>query len=157
MTVALTDVHHLGDKLIAIRNTFSDEEINEAVLAFYDERNAQNASINILADSLYKVMSDKDLKEACYSYLQQGGNKSSIPLSLLSALNRDINKLLRHFFAVAVHGVKINILPKPSPRNIRRSYRMIKNAVHIISPLVLNQNPGFITKITFKVADKMFP
>lgn len=156
MTVALTDVHHLGDKLIAIQNDFSDENIGEAIASFYKNRYAQNASINILADALYKVMSDKDLKEACYSYLRQGGNKASVPLSLLSAINRDSNKLLRHFFAVAIHGVRHIILPRPSPANIGRSYRMIRNAVHIISPLVLNQKPGVITRTTFTVADMVF-
>lgn len=157
MTVALTDVHHLGDYLIAIKNVFSEENISEVVASFYKKRNAQNASINILADALYRVMSNKDLKEACYSYLQQGGNKADIPLSLLSAINRDSNKLLQHFFGVAVHGVRHILFPRPSPAKIGRSYRMIKNAVHIISPLVLNQKPGLITKATFTVADKVFP
>jgi squalene monooxygenase len=156
MTVALTDVHHLGDKLIEIRNRFSRENIDLAVESFYQKRNAQNASINILADALYGVMSDSDLKEACYSYLQQGGKKSDIPLSLLSALNRDSNKLLRHFFAVAVHGVRRILLPMPSPANLGRSYTMIKNAVRIVSPLVLNQNPGPVTRATFRVANKVF-
>jgi squalene monooxygenase len=157
MTVALTDVHHLGDRLIAIRDSFKAEEIDAAVGAFYDKRNAQNASINILADALYRVMSDKDLKEACYSYLQMGGKKSSVPLSLLAAVNRNNRKLLQHFFAVAMHGVRRILLPLPSPANIGRSYRMLKNAVHIVSPLVLDQRPGPITKITFSVADKIFP
>jgi squalene monooxygenase len=102
-------------------------------------------------------MGNKDLKEACYSYLAQGGKKSSIPLSILSAINRDNNTLLRYFFAVAVHGVRRILFPLPSPANIGRSYRMIGNAVHIISPLVLNQQPGRLTRATFIVADKIFP
>ncbi|MBS1617573.1 MAG: FAD-dependent oxidoreductase [Bacteroidetes bacterium] len=156
MTVALTDVHNLADRLIAIRETFAQEQIEAAVAAFYETRYAANASINILADALYKVMSDPDLKEACYSYLQQGGKKSEVPLSLLSAINRDSNKLIQHFFAVAVHGAKRIILPHPTPANISRSYRMIRNAVHIISPLVLSQRPGMFTRATFSVAEKVF-
>ncbi|MCW3125761.1 MAG: squalene monooxygenase, partial [Bacteroidetes bacterium] len=156
MTVALTDVHHLGDKLIVIKDNFTTENINEAIAAFYETRYAENASINILADALYGVMSDDDLKEACYTYLQQGGKKSSIPLSLLSAINRDSSMLLKHFFAVAIHGARQIIQPNPSPANIGRSYRMIKNAVHIISPLVLNQKPGPFTRATFRVAEKVF-
>jgi squalene monooxygenase len=156
MTVALTDVHHLGNKLIAIKDDFSTESINAAISDFYESRHAENASINILADALYGVMSDPDLKEACYTYLQQGGKNSSIPLSLLSAINRDSNKLIQHFFAVAVHGAKQIILPYPTPWNIGRSYRMIKNAVHIISPLVLDQKPGPFTRATFRMADKVF-
>ena len=97
MTVALTDVHHLGDKLIAIKEDFRLENIDAAIASFYEKRYAQNASVNILADALYGVMSDDDLKEACYTYLQQGGKKSSIPLSLLSAINRDSSMLLKHF------------------------------------------------------------
>jgi len=156
MTVALTDVHHLGDKLIAIREDFSGDNIAATIASFYKQRYAENASINILADALYKVMSDPDLKEACYTYLEQGGKKSSIPLSLLSAINRDSNKLIQHFFAVAIHGVKRILTPRPSPANIRRSYRMLRNAVHIISPLVLSQRPGLFTKATFTVAGKVF-
>ena len=157
MTVALTDVHHLGDRLIAIRNNFTKDNIDAAVESFYDKRNAQNASINILADALYKVMSDKDLKEACYSYLQLGGKRSSIPLSLLAAVNRNNRKLLQHFFGVAIHGVRRILFPLPSMAGIGRSYRMIKNAVHIVSPLVIDQKPGPIIKITFTLANKIFP
>jgi squalene monooxygenase len=157
MTVALTDVHHLGDKLIAIKNTFNYAEIDLAVESFYQQRNAQNATVNILADALYRVMGDKDLKESCYSYLQQGGKKSSIPLSILSAINRDNNTLLRYFFAVAIHGMRRILFPLPTPANIRRSYKMIRNAVHIISPLVLNQKPGPFIRTTFTVANKIFP
>lgn len=156
MTVALTDVHNLADRLIAIRENFTQENIETSVAAFYETRYAANASINILADALYKVMSDPDLKEACYTYLQQGGQNAEVPLSLLSAINRDSNKLIQHFFAVAVHGAKRIILPHPTPANISRSYRMIRNAVHIISPLVLSQRPGLVTRYTFRLAEKVF-
>ena len=102
-------------------------------------------------------MSDKDLKEACYSYLQLGGKRSSIPLSLLAAVNRNNRKLLQHFFGVAIHGVRRILFPLPSMAGIGRSYRMIKNAVHIVSPLVIDQKPGPIIKITFTLANKIFP
>ena len=156
MTVALSDVRHICDKLIAIQEEFSRENIDEAVATFYKDRYAQNASVNILADALYGVMSNKDLKDACYTYLQKGGKCSSIPLSLLSALNRDRDDLLQHFFAVAMHGAKRILRPTPSAKNIKRSYKMIQDAVHIISPLIQNEKPGPLTATVFKVADKIF-
>ena len=155
MTVALSDVRHLSDRLIGIKDSYDRQHIDEAVFAFYRDRYEMNASVNILADALYGVMSEPDLREACYTYLQKGGDNASIPLSLLSALNRDNSQLLQHFFMVAVHGAKQVLLP-PTPANIKRSYKMFKSAVQIISPLVLNQSPGPITRATFKVAEKVF-
>jgi squalene monooxygenase len=156
MTVALSDVRHLGSNLINIKEGFTPEAIDEAVTSFYKNRYEQNASINILADALYAVMSNEELKESCYTYMQKGGECASIPLSLLSALNRDQSDLLQHFFAVAVHGAKRILLPSPSPAKVRRSFKMLKDAVHIISPLVLNEQPGPWTRATFMVAEKIF-
>ena len=156
MTVALSDVRNICDKLIAIKDDFYREHIDEAVFTFYEDRYAQNASVNILADALYGVMSNDDLKEACYTYLQKGGTCASIPLSLLSALNRDQDDLLQHFFGVAIHGAGRILSPIPSTESIKKSYRMFKDAVHIIAPLIQNEKPGRITRTVFKVAEKIF-
>lgn len=155
MTVALSDVCHIGERLISIKDNFTETIIDEQVEAFYEKRHDINGAINILADALYGVMSNEDLKQACYSYLQKGGKCASVPLSLLSALNRDKDDLVKHFFAVALHGAKNVLLPSPTPSSIKRSYKMMKDAVHIVSPLILNENPGLLTKATFSVAEKV--
>ena len=156
MTVALTDVHHIGSLLIAAKEKLTMDTIYTIVKEFYEKRHEQNATVNILADALYGVMSNDDLKEACYDYLQQGGKQASVPLSLLSALNRDSDDLLKHFIAVAVYGAANMVLPSPTPANLKRSYRMVKDAVHILSPLILNERPGPFTKATFKIVEKIF-
>ena len=158
MTVALTDVHSLGSKLIALianaRHKTQDvrhEGMNSLVKQFYASRHKQNATVNILADALYGVMSNDDLKKACYDYLARGGNYSAEPVSILSAVSRDVTLLMRHFFAVAFYGAKNILSPFPTRERIVRSYRMLKAAVHIIAPLVLNERPNRLTKTAFRV------
>lgn len=163
MTVAFTDVHALGERIINALTT--NEQLSEekkqwlltiAVEQFYKTRHKQNATVNILADALYGVMSNNDLKQACYNYLQRGGNYSAEPISILSAISRDVNLLMRHFFAVAVYGIKNTIGLVPTPAKITRSYRMLQAAVHIISPLILNEKPNRLTRIALSAARVIF-
>ncbi len=163
MTVAFTDVHALGERIINALTT--NEQLSEekkqwlltiAVEQFYKTRHKQNATVNILADALYGVMSNNDLKQACYNYLQRGGNYSAEPISILSAISRDVNLLMRHFFAVAVYGIKNTIGLVPTPAKITRSYRMLQAAVHIISPLILNEKPNRLTRTALSAARVIF-
>lgn len=163
MTVAFTDVHALGERIINALTT--NEQLSEekkqwlltiAVEQFYKTRHKQNATVNILADALYGVMSNNDLKQACYNYLQRGGNYSAEPISILSAISRDVNLLMRHFFAVAVYGIKNTIGVLPTPTKIARSYRMLQAAVHIISPLILNEKPNRLTRTALSAARVIF-
>jgi squalene monooxygenase len=159
MTVAFTDIKLLGDLLIAsemenpqsaLRNPQSN--FDDVVKEFYKNRHKENATINILADALYGVMRNEDLKVACYDYLKRGGAYAEEPVSLLSAISRDRQMLLRHFFAVAMYGIK-NL---PNKQRLRRSQRMLHDAVDIVSPLVLNEKPGFLTKYAFKASQAIF-
>ncbi|MFM2307780.1 MAG: hypothetical protein RLZZ367_2449 [Bacteroidota bacterium] len=163
MTVAFTDVHALGERIINALTT--NEQLSEekkqwlltiAVEQFYKTRHKQNATVNILADALYGVMSNNDLKQACYNYLQRGGNYSAEPISILSAISRDVNLLMRHFFAVAVYGIKNTIGLVPTPVKITRSYRMLQAAVQIISPLILNEKPNRLTRTALSAARVIF-
>jgi squalene monooxygenase len=163
MTVAFTDVHALGERIInaLITNEQLSEEKKQwlltiAVEQFYKTRHKQNATVNILADALYGVMSNNDLKQACYNYLQRGGNYSAEPISILSAISRDVNLLMRHFFAVAVYGIKNTIGLVPTPAKITRSYRMLQAAVQIISPLILNEKPNRLTRTALSAARVIF-
>ena len=111
-------------------------------------RTEQTASINILADALYGVMRNDDLKMACFQYLKQGGTYAEQPVSILSAVSRDVNMLIRHFFAVAVFGMGKLLLPLPTPQRSKRAYRMLADAVNIISPLLKNEKVISVSRLT---------
>ena len=155
MTAALTDVRNLGTELIALKDFSNNERVNEAVKDFYKTRHNQNATINILADALYGVMKNEDLKEACYNYLKRGGTYAEEPVSILSAVSRNKNLLLRHFFAVAFYGIKDIVGTLPSAKKIKRSQQLLRDAVDIVSPLVMNEKPGLFTKYSFQLAEKL--
>ncbi len=152
MTVAFTDIHLLGNLLEGKRN---DQEFDEAINRFYSARHNKTSTINILADALYGVMKNDDLKNACYQYLKRGGSYAEEPISLLAAINSNKKLLLRHFFAVAMYGVKNTMLPFPRRATINQSRKMITNAVEIVSPLVLNENPDVFTRYAFKTVKKV--
>lgn len=139
MTVAFTDVYLLGKNLLEIVDFKNAAQVNNAVVEFYKTRNSQTATINILADALYGVMRSDDLKEACFNYLRRGGSYSQEPVSILSAVSRDVKLLIRHFFAVAVYGVKNILTPFPTGNRLKRSYSMLKDSVNIILPLLRNE------------------
>lgn len=156
MTVAFTDIHNLGSLLGSIDDFADEASVNNAIREFYATRHHETATINILADALYKVMSSPDLKDACYEYLKRGGKYSAEPISILSAISRDQKLLQNHFFAVALYGAKKLMAPFPSPQKIGRSYRMVKDAVHIIDPLLMNEHPDWKTRSAIKASKVIF-
>lgn len=156
MTAAFTDCFNLGNCLLNIKNWWNPKEVELAVKKFYDTKTETTGSINILADALYGVMRNEDLKAACYSYLLQGGTHASEPVAILSALSRDKNMLQRHFFAVAFHGARRIMKSKSGGRKMKRSYTMIKDAVNIISPLLMTEKPGWAMKGLLKAGKIVF-
>ncbi|MCW5907099.1 MAG: FAD-dependent monooxygenase [Chitinophagales bacterium] len=151
MTVAFTDVYLLGKNLLEIADFSKSAEVSSAVAAFYKTRNSQTATINILADALYGVMRNEDLKEACFNYLKRGGSYSQEPVSILSAVSRDVKLLIRHFFAVAVYGVKNILSPFPNGKRLMRSYNMLKDSVSIIVPLLRNEGFTDVNRLRAKL------
>ena len=156
MTAAFSDILNLGKRLLAIENFADTGPIDEAVQKFYASRHKQNATINILADALYGVMQNEDLKTACYDYLKSGGKHALEPIAILSAISRDEQLLLRHFFAVAFYGVGGIIKPFPTRTKVGRSYKMLKAALDIVEPLVMNEHPGLFTRSVFRMAGVVF-
>lgn len=156
MTAAFTDIKSLGDKLIALKDFSNPAHVTEAVRTFYTTRHRQNATINILADALYGVMSNQDLKKACYDYLSRGGAYSAEPISILAAVSRDVNLLTRHFFAVALYGAANILRPVPTPRKVARSYRMLRSAVHILRPLAMNERPNRLVRTAVSISKVIF-
>ena len=68
---------------------FQDEtKLENAVNDYYNNRGKNVETINILANALYRVFTDDELKEACFEYLQKGGEQAIGPLSILSGINK---------------------------------------------------------------------
>jgi squalene monooxygenase len=156
MTASFTDCYNLGNCLLEIKDEWNSATIEQAVKKFYDTKTNTTGSINILADALYGVMRSEDLKDACYDYLHQGGKKASEPVAILSALSRNKNMLQRHFFAVAFHGAKKIMRSKTGSSKMKRSYNMIKDAIKIISPLILTEKPSWGMRNLLKVSKVFF-
>jgi squalene monooxygenase len=151
MTVALTDVYTITNLIKNIDLT-NDQILTSAIKEFYDKHHYNNASINILADALYGVMLDPQLKQACFEYLKRGNGYAAEPITLLSAISRKRSTLLKHFFSVAFFGVNDN-LKYPTPSNVGKAFNMIKNALQILNPLMLNEQPGVVVKSALKVTE----
>jgi len=158
MTVALTDVLLLGNQLIQYFNQKVKSEflLSQAVNEFYASRHQQDATVNILANALYKVFTHPQLSTACFNYLKQGGKKSGQPVELLSAISRNRNLLLRHFFAVAVDGATDKVFTKPTVSGIKESYNMVSDAVKIVSPLLSNEHPSKAEQLALWLGKKVF-
>jgi squalene monooxygenase len=156
MTVALTDAYRLGLKLDELGGFNSMESVQAVIDKFYKDRHKENATVNILAYALYSVFRHPLLKKACFDYLKKGGRFSAQPMSILGGVSRKQSLLIRHFFAVAWFGVKQNIKTY-GLKGIRKGYQMLSDAVHIISPLIAEERPGWPTKMALKVSRWVFP
>lgn len=150
MTVAFTDVYRLGT-YIAEAKEANQPDFTNAVSRFYSYRHANTATINILADALYGVIRNPNLAEATFSYLKKGGKYAEEPVAILSAISRNFKLLMRHFFAVAIHGIKTS-----KQFSLKKSYTMMRDAVHIVHPLVMSEKPDFVTKTALQIAKRMF-
>jgi squalene monooxygenase len=151
MTVALTDIYCIGQKLLGI-DLNNAKQLHNTIQEYYELHHTNNATVNILADALYGVVKDPQLKIACFEYLKKGEDYYKEPISLLSAVNRERTTLLKHFLSVAFFGVNDNI-KFPTPNNVGKAYTMIKNALEILNPLMLNENPDMVTKGALKVTE----
>lgn len=133
MTAVFTDIITLNEQLEGV-DLSNITAVHDAVNSYYNSRSKRVETINILANALYKVMTDKDLKIACFDYLNSGGEKASGPLSILAGINRDKQFLLKHFFRVAMQ--------KPSDFVLRpgKQYRLLNKAFGIIRPILKDEN-----------------
>ncbi len=157
MTVALTDVRALGNLLLEIEDFSQQAKVAQAIHSYYGYRHKVNATINILASALYGVFTQPDLNEACFAYLSRGGKYAAGPIALLSGISRDIRLLIRHFSAVAWYGAIRAIKPLPTPAKLSRAYCILKQAIHIIDPLLLAEYPTIGTRMALRLARIVFP
>ncbi len=151
MTVALTDVKAFGERLLQLPDFSKPEELSECIDEFYESRHQENATMNILAYALYQVLCHPDLRQACFDYLKRGGQFASGPMSILAGVSRNRHFLLLHFVAVALHGMLHNLLPIPTVSGIKMSHSMLKDAFHIIDPLLREEHPDLPTKMVLEI------
>ncbi len=156
MTVTFTDAHNLGTKLLQGADFSNRLKIHDAVKDFYNSRHRQNATINILADALYKIICHPDLSTACFEYLSRGEIYAATPVSILAAVSRRRNLLIWHFFRIAWYGARKVLKPFPTWGRIQRSYSMMRDAVHIIDPLIKNERPGLGMRTALSISRIIF-
>ncbi|MCB9257024.1 MAG: FAD-dependent monooxygenase [Chitinophagales bacterium] len=136
MTATLTDVMLLCKAIMDEHNILKTNDLSESILKYYEDRKDWNASINILADALYKVSLNPSLKDACFQYLAQGDAYSREPIELLSGISRDNSILFKHFIQVALLGAKSNLSKDFGLKSFDCSYELLKDASKILLPLI---------------------
>lgn len=145
MTVAFTDVYRLSQyikkHLLEGRLLSEEKYIND----FYSDKSDETGVINILADALYNVLRQPVLSHACFSYLQQGGDCATGPISLLSGIERNKGVLMKHFSAVAKHACTKH-------NQAMNRTDIVKEAVRIIRPLYLHENPVWHHKLLLQLS-----
>jgi len=147
MTVALHDAVLLANSLKRPLNLTNVREIRSRTDQYYVRRKPWAATINTLANALYKVFcSDgsawrEEMRNACFDYLCLGGSYSNQPISLLGGLTTDPSVLVSHFFMVALYGVGRVVLPVPSPRSLLMALNLLTGALLILLPIIKAEGP----------------
>lgn len=157
MTAAFADINNLSSNLLEIADFNDRKKLNQAIKSFYETRHQGNQTINILADGLYGVVNHPDLREAFYEYVKRGGKYANEPIAILGGLNTDKKLLRKHFFAVANYGTKLKIKNEVGTRKLEGSYSLMKEAVKIITPLLMSEKPDPATKILLEMLSKAQP
>ncbi|RYY32916.1 hypothetical protein EON62_04805, partial [archaeon] len=130
------------------------EDIRAAVDRFQEARASHAATINVLANALRAVFSRpasddsgtrSRLRAACIDYLSCGGACTAGPVGLLSGLTPKPAVLVSHFFAVAVHAMKLALLPFPTPKSLMQGYDLMRVACVIIMPLLESEKATFLS------------
>lgn len=142
MTVALTDCTLLSNMLQPLGDLSDALRTARCTADFYTARKPTAATINTLANALYKVFSyspekaHEDMRQACFDYLAQGGPSSSGPMALLSGLNPSPAALVNHFYGVALFGVGRLLRPLPTPARVWAALMLLLAASRIIVPII---------------------
>ena len=151
MTVGFADVKYLSDLLSELEEFSNSEELNALITKFYDTRHENISAVNVLANSLYKVLSHEELAQACFDYLGKGGKKASEPIQLLAGISTDRKMLVEHFMAVARSGAANKLKPLPTPAKIKAAKSMVSDAIDIIEPQLDHEKFGDGLKSLIKV------
>lgn len=145
MTVALSDTKLLCDMLQPLPDFTDSIATANQTAEFYTKRKPLSATINTLANALYKVFcyngvaAHEEMRQACFEYLKLGGIYSSGPISLLSGLAPKPSLLVMHFFMVALYGVGRLMQPRPTFRGVWMGVMLIYVASCIIFPIIFKE------------------
>jgi squalene monooxygenase len=150
MTCAFADIELLGSKLLQIGDFRDGDKLEKVIRYFYEHRHLGTQTINILADGLYAVVNHPDLRDAFFEYVSRGGKFADEPAALLGGLLKDKKLLQKHFFGVANFGTRLKINNEKGIRKIEGSYSLIREAVKIISPLLMSEKPDAATRLLLK-------
>jgi len=143
MTVALTDVKDLSERLNHPQDLDKKSIMHDVVFGFYRQRHNENATINILAFALYSVFKHNLLKNACFNYLKKGGVYAFEPMSILSGLSKKRIVLFKHFFAVAGYAVLYPSKMRSGSEDsgIMQSITAFIYSFKILVPLIIDEIP----------------
>ena len=142
MTVALHDSKLLCDMLKSLENFNDPAKTTNKVAAFHTKRKPWAATINTLANALYKVFCrtgeewNEEMQQACFDYLSLGGMYSRGPISLLGGINPRPFVLVAHFFMVALYGIGRLLRPFPTPKSLLVGVQLLLGACSIILPII---------------------
>jgi len=145
MTVALSDTRLLCEMLQPLPSFEDAIATAKRTTQFYTARKPVSATINTLANALYKVFcatgdkAHEEMRQACFDYLSLGGIYSSGPVSLLSGLNPSPSLLVTHFFMVALFGVGRLVTPRPTFKGVYLALALLVAASRIILPIIWNE------------------
>ena len=153
MTAVFADVMNLAENLETVKDFSNVKAVSKAVQKYYDTRHLGVQTTNILADGLYGVVYHPDLRRAFFEYVSRGGKYAEETISILAGLNRNKKLLKKHFIGLASYGTKKK-LQTANIKEMGDSYGMVKEAVHIITPLLLDEKPDMATRLMLKTLAK---
>ncbi|KAL3843821.1 hypothetical protein ACJIZ3_001224 [Penstemon smallii] len=145
MTVALHDITVLKNifKNINLNDT---EKVTKYTQDLYNIRKPMAFTMNVVADSLYNVMtisneeSRKEIQQACFDYISRFSKISEGVVGLVSGINPHRYRLLLHLFAIAIYIAGSMILvPVPSPKRVYAAARLALGVAAIVIPIIWNE------------------
>ena len=155
MTAAFNDVLRLSNNLEKVNDFSKGRQVGKAIQNFYETRHLGTQTTNILADGLYGVVYNPDLRKAFFEYVSRGDKYAEETCSILAGLNKDKKLLLNHFIGMARYGTQLKISSEKSGVVVPDSLTMVKDAVGIITPLLLSEKPDPGNKLMLEALNRI--
>jgi squalene monooxygenase len=155
MTAAFNDVLRLSNNLKNVSDFSNIRQLGKAIQKFYETRHLGTQTTNILADGLYGVVYNPDLRKAFFEYVSRGDKYAEETCSILAGLNKDKKLLLNHFIAMARYGAQLKINAEKPGVVVAESITMVKDAVGIITPLLLSEKPDPGNKLMLEALNRI--
>ncbi|KAK2077122.1 hypothetical protein QBZ16_004756 [Prototheca wickerhamii] len=138
MTVALSDAALLCDLFPADLTSADAAAVADATAEFYLRRKPWAATINTLANALYRVFcaapgdaAHEAMRRACYDYLASGGERARGPMSLISGVNPRPRDARAPLFLRRALCRRRAALPAPDPaRALDRGRAPLRRLLH---------------------------